>query len=137
MNRLFALLTLGSIIVPQTSFARPYVGTRETTCYRDEYREVYIPGTRNNPGYVRYDVERVEYQCRRALDTTNIGPWEPTPEYVPVGRQDNNSCIEGSLIGGILGGAAGAAASRGQDMAWAIPVGVVGGALVGCQVDGG
>ena len=50
---------------------------------------------------------------------------------------DDNSCIEGSVIGGILGGAGGAAASRGKDMAWAIPLGVVGGALVGCQVDGG
>ena len=50
---------------------------------------------------------------------------------------DDNSCIEGAIIGGILGGAGGAAASRGPDMAWAIPLGVVGGSLVGCQVDGG
>ena len=142
MKRLFALLTLGSIIVPQVAFARSphrgYVGTTETICWRDEYRETYIPGTRNRPGYVRIDVDRVEYPCRRRLDTTNIQPWNPNvPDYVPTGQVDDNSCVEGSVIGAILGGAAVAAGSRGPDMAWAIPLGVVGGGLVGCQIDGG
>ena len=50
---------------------------------------------------------------------------------------DNNSCLEGSILGGILGGGAGAAASRGDGRLWAIPLGIVGGAMVGCQVDGG
>jgi outer membrane lipoprotein SlyB len=52
-------------------------------------------------------------------------------------QTDDNSCIEGSILGGILGGGAGAAASRGDGRLWAIPLGIVGGALVGCQVDGG
>ena len=50
---------------------------------------------------------------------------------------DDNSCIEGSIIGGIAGGGLGAALSRGDGRWWAIPTGIVGGALVGCQVDGG
>ena len=142
MKRLFALLTLGSIIAPQVALARSphrgYVGTQETICWRDEYRETYVPGTRRSPGYVRVDVERIEYPCRRRLDTTNIRPWNPNePDYVPTGRVDDNSCVEGAIIGGILGGAAVAAGSRGPDMAWAIPLGVVGGGLVGCQIDGG
>jgi len=52
-------------------------------------------------------------------------------------QTDDNSCIEGSIIGGIAGGGLGAALSRGDGRWWAIPTGIVGGALVGCQVDGG
>jgi hypothetical protein len=50
---------------------------------------------------------------------------------------DDNSCIEGSILGGIAGGGLGAALSRGDGRWWAVPTGIVGGALVGCQVDGG
>ena len=138
MKTLISLLTLAGLVVPQAAMSRPYVGTVQTTCWRDEYRETYIRGTRSNPGYVRIDVERVEYPCRRALDTTNIRPYDPyEPEYIPTGSVDDNSCVEGAIIGGILGGAAVAAGSRGPDMAWAIPLGVVGGGVVGCQIDGG
>ena len=35
------------------------------------------------------------------------------------------------------GGGAGAAASRGDGRWWAIPLGIVGGSMLGCQVDGG
>ena len=52
-------------------------------------------------------------------------------------KTDDNSCIEGSIIGGIAGGGLGAALSRGDGRWWAIPTGIVGGALVGGQVDGG
>jgi len=52
-------------------------------------------------------------------------------------KVDDNSCIEGSILGGIAGGGAGAALSRGDGRIWAIPLGIVSGALVGCQVDGG
>jgi uncharacterized protein YcfJ len=54
-----------------------------------------------------------------------------------VGRHDDNSCIEGSILGGIAGGGLGAALSRKEGRLWAIPTGIVGGALLGCQVDGG
>ena len=50
---------------------------------------------------------------------------------------DDNSCIEGSILGGIAGAGLGAALSRGDGRWWAIPLGVVGGTMVGCQVDGG
>lgn len=131
-------MTLGSIIVPQASFARPYVGTQEMICYRDEYTETYIPGTRSSPGYVRIDVETVEYPCRRRLDTTNVRPYNPNePDYVPTGQVDDNSCIEGTIVGGVLGAALAGGMSESDSMIWSIPVGAVGGALVGCQLDGG
>ena len=46
-----------------------------------------------------------------------------------LGHADDNSCIEGSIIGGIAGGGAGAAMSRGDGRWWAIPLGVVGGSI--------
>lgn len=138
MKRTLALITLASVTLPTASLARPYVGTRETVCWTDEYTETYIPGTRNNPGYVRIDVERVEYPCRRALNTTNVRPYNPNePDYVPTGRVDDNSCVEGAVIGGALAAGALAAGTRGPDQIWAIPLGVIGGSLIGCQVDGG
>ena len=60
----------------------------------------------------------------------------PTPKK-PAQRTDDNSCIEGSVLGGIAGGGLGAALSKGDGRWWAIPSGIVGGALVGCQIDGG
>ena len=63
---------------------------------------------------------------------------QPQKNHKPVaGKTDDNSCIEGSILGGIAGGGLGAALSRGDGRWWAIPTGIVGGALVGCQVDGG
>ena len=147
MKRALALITLAAVTLPTAALARPwrphyarYAGVYEETCWRDEYRETYVPGNRNRRGYVRVDVERVKVPCRRApLNTNNIAPFDPhnPPNYHPTRPVDDNSCIEGSIIGGILGGAAVAAGSRGPDMAWAIPLGVVGGSLVGCQIDGG
>jgi len=51
--------------------------------------------------------------------------------------KDDNSCIEGAILGGLLGGGAGAAASRGDARWWAVPLGIAGGSMVGCQIDGG
>ena len=143
MKSIIALFTLGTLIAPQAALAtirghRPIIGTQQTTCWADEYTETYVPGTRNNPGYVRIDVERIEYPCRRGLDTTNVRPYNPnTPDYVPTGRVDDNSCVEGAVIGGALAAGALAAGTRGPDQIWAIPLGVIGGSLIGCQVDGG
>lgn len=63
---------------------------------------------------------------------------QPQKTHKPAaGKTDDNSCVEGSILGGIAGGGAGAALSRGDGRWWAIPLGIVGGAMVGCQIDGG
>ena len=137
MKTLITLLTLGALNAPLVAQARPYVGTIEQECYRQEYREVYHPGTRHQRGYIDYETVNVRVPCHEN-GAVNPYVWDETvPDYQPTGHVDDNSCIEGSLIGGVLGGAAGAAASQGDGRIWAIPLGVVGGALVGCQVDGG
>ena len=98
-------------------------------CFREQYREEYIPGNADRKGRVKSWTESVEVPCspRRSRPETR-------PMPAPV---DDNSCIEGSILGGLAGGAAGAALSQDEGMIYGIPLGIVGGALVGCQLDGG
>ena len=109
----------------------------EEFCYR--YKEQYVPGYYNKHGryvggYVKskkekvpcWSINRPSYPDRYEDPAPNVG-----------GGVDDNSCVEGAVLGGILGGGAGAAASRGDGRWWAIPLGIVGGSMLGCQVDGG
>ena len=105
--------------------------SRTTQCFRDEYREEYVPGTKDRPGYVRNWTEKVEIACASK-------PTPRTSTQVPQAVDvDNNSCVEGSVIGGLLGAGLGAALSRDEGRWVGIPTGAAAGALVGCQVDGG
>ena len=104
----------------------------ERTCYKDVYREEYIPGTRDNPGRIRRFTDTIEVPC----DTTGARP-SNTGVNDQSFNQDDNSCIEGAVIGGIAGGAAGGTLATQENWIWSIPTGIIGGALVGCQVDGG
>ena len=52
-------------------------------------------------------------------------------------KVDENSCKEGSIIGGLLGAGITMSATRGKDRWWAVPAGGTAGALIGCQIDGG
>ena len=105
-----------------------------TTCYREEYREEYVPGTEDDPGYVKSWKDRIEYPCSR----TRV---ERTPENTTRTRvyeeYDENDCSDGKIAGALLGGAAGAAMSRGDGRWWAIPIGAVVGSGIGCDIDGG
>ena len=109
----------------------------EEFCYK--YVEKYVPGYYNKHGryvggYVKsrkekvpcWSINRPSYPDRYEDPAPNVG-----------GGVDDNSCVEGAVLGGILGGGAGAAASRGDGRWWAIPLGIVGGSMVGCQIDGG
>jgi len=93
------------------------------SCTRNEYREEYVPGSKDSPGYVKSWNEVVEVPCNSSSSQQQ--------------NQDNNDCSEGSIAGGILGGGLATAISRGKDRWWAIPAGAVSGAMIGCQVDGG
>ena len=127
------LLLLTILLLPNNVFAQSRSGySRDVNCYKDVYREEYIPGTKERPGYVRRYTSKKQIPCGNRRRPRFIQPYNHSNNSV-----DDNSCIEGSILGGILGGGAGAIASRGDGRLWAIPLGVVGGALVGCQVDGG
>ena len=100
-------------------------------CYRSEYREEYIPGSEDNPGYVKSWKETIEYPC----NTPDVGSRRQVIERVR--KVDDNDCTDGKIAGAILGGAAGAALSRDEGRWWAIPLGVVTGSAIGCDIDGG
>ena len=121
--------------------------SHERTCFKSEYREEYIPGTEDNPGYVKSWKETVEVPC----ETTPTYNSDPNPNvgtrssssgtyrrHVTVYENvDTNDCSEGTVAGGLLGGGLAGFGSRGKDRWWAIPAGIVGGAMVGCAMDGG
>lgn len=126
---LIPLMLLTSLPVSAYDYSQPG-GTRQTSCFRRVYREEYVPGTRNRPGYVRSYTEKVKVPC-------NGRTHSPQPYHGHSGPVDDNSCIEGAVLGGIAGAALGAGLSRDEGNLIGIPLGIVGGAMVGCQIDGG
>ncbi len=54
-----------------------------------------------------------------------------------VVQGDTNSCASGTVLGALAGGAAGAGLASGNDLYWSIPLGMIGGSMVGCQLNGG
>jgi len=143
MKLLAALLLIGVTSAP--ALAGPATGSyrsrggyaEEEKCYRREYREEYVPGTMKNPGYVRSYKKKVRVPCEQPSFMPRKHRHHHYREAHPnVGRVDNNSCIEGTVAGGLLGGALGGVLSKKENWIWAIPTGMVGGAMVGCQIDG-
>ena len=129
---LAAALLLSSTPVVADEYQAGYSSSR--TCYRSEYREEYVPGTEDSPGYVRSWKETIELPCENN-SATIIRPRRTVVErHYEV---DDNDCTDGKIAGGILGGGLGAALSRGDGRWWAIPLGVVGGSMIGCDIDGG
>ena len=104
--------------------------SRTTKCFRDEYREEYVPGTKERPGYVRNWTEKVEIACSES-------PSQVSTQNSQTLDIDNNDCSQASIIGGLLGAGLGAALSRDNGRWVGVPVGAATGAIVGCQVDGG
>jgi len=139
MKLFAALLLIGVTSAPAFAGGPRHGGwVRERECYRREYRERYVPGTRWSSGYVQRYYKKVRIVCEGPRFIPQVSPDIRYEEEHPnVGRHDDNSCIEGSILGGIAGGGLGAALSRDAGRLWAIPLGIVGGAVAGCQVDGG
>mgnify|MGYP001166896026 CR=1 FL=1 len=133
MKRFLAiLLILNPVAAIADEYQPGYSSSR--TCYRSEYREEYIPGTEDDPGYVKSWKETIEYPC------TNNRATIIRPKRTVVERHyevDDNDCSEGTVAGGLLGGGIAAAISRGDGRWWAIPTGIVTGAMIGCDIDGG
>ena len=105
--------------------------TTSKTCYRETYREEYVPGTRKDPGFIRTYNELIEVPCRNDRYADPIIKRETVVEY------DDNDCTDGKVAGAVLGGGLGAAVSRGEGRWWAIPLGAVVGSKIGCDAAGG
>ena len=98
--------------------------TTSQTCWKSVYKEEYVPGTRENPGYVTSSNEYIEVPCEK-------------DKSISKQKVDNNDCTDCKIAGALLGGGAGAAMSRGDGRWWAIPLGAVVGSKIGCDIDGG
>ena len=98
--------------------------TTSQTCWKSVYKEEYVPGTRENPGYDTSSNEYIEVPCEK-------------DKSISKQKVDNNDCTDGKIAGALLGGGAGAAMSRGDGRWWAIPLGAVVGSKIGCDIDGG
>ena len=127
---------LASIIAltPASVLANEYQAGYSTasTCTRTEYREEYVPGTQRSPGYVKSWGDTIEVPCDDA----------PRASVAPVYRRevithDDNDCSDGSVIGALMGGGLAGYGSQGKGRWWAIPAGIIGGATIGCALDGG
>ena len=128
---LASLIALTPVSTLASEYQAGYSSSRN--CFKTEYREEYIPGNADNPGYVQSFHETVEVPCRSADHSLRNGGYtrKTTIEY------DNNDCTDGKIAGGLVGGGLGAALSRGDGRWWAIPLGAVLGSRIGCEVEGG
>ena len=128
-------LLLASLIslTPVTASADDVIQweTTSKTCYRETYREEYIPGTREDPGFIKTYNELIEVPCRNDRYADPIIKRETVVEY------DDNDCTDGKVAGAVLGGGLGAAISRDDGRWWAIPLGAVIGSKIGCDAAGG
>ena len=142
---LAALVAFGSV---SPALAGEYQAgySHERTCFRSEYREEYIPGTEDNPGYVKSWKETIEVPCEETptyrLDPTpDVGRSSTRPSYrrhdTVYEDVDTNDCSDGTVAGALLGGGLAGFGTRGKDRWWTIPTGIIGGAMLGCAVDGG
>ena len=129
---LAAALLLTSVPVTAGEYQAGYSSSK--SCYRSEYREEYVPGTEDAPGYVRSWKETIEFPCERNRATITSPTRTVVENHYEV---DDNDCTDGKIAGGILGGGLAAAISRGDGRWWAIPLGVVAGSKIGCDAAGG
>ena len=119
--------------VNDRSFQSGYSASR--TCFKTEYREEYVPGNLDNPGYVKSWNDTLEVPCRNRHVSSEPRPYR---RHVTVYEDvDTNDCSEGTVAGGLLGGGLAGFGSRGKDRWWAIPAGIIGGSMIGCAMDGG
>ena len=131
---LAALLALTPVSVLADEYQEGYSYSK--TCYRSEYREEYVPGTEDNPGYVRSWQETVEFPCDRTRVRRTSENTKRTRTYKEY-EVHSNDCSDGKIAGGLLGGGLAAAISRGDGRWWAIPLGAVLGSRIGCEIEGG
>ena len=116
--------------------------SNQRTCHKTEYREEYIPGTEDNPGYVKSWKDTIEVLCEDVSPDVGWRRHPSTPERPYYRRhvtvyEDTNDCSDGKIAGGLLGGGLGAAISQGDGRWWAIPLGAVVGSHIGCDLNGG
>jgi len=140
---LVALLLLSSVPVNAHDSQRGY--TTQRSCYKEIYKEEYVPGTRDSQGYVKSFTDKVEVPCsplakvhshhHRPVTTYNYSRtryYQPTTTYrVSRSNSSSSACRSSRATGGVLGGSLAAAVSKKDAWGWSIPLGAVIGLGVG------
>ncbi len=129
MKLILALLMALSQVAPGITGEYQPGYSSSKTCTRNEYREEYFPGTQSSPGYVKSWTETIDVPC-----DSSVSGRKSLPSHQVI---DNNDCSEGTILGSLLGAGIAGRISRGKDRWLAVPAGEVGGAMIGCQMDGG
>jgi len=129
---LLALMPTAALADHRHTYSQPGWSASQS-CVKKVYREEYVPGTVSNPGYVKQYYDEVKVPCERV--TYHTSP--PEHQNRTSDRPRNRNCTRGSILGGILGGGIAAGLSKPDAMVWSIPVGVVTGAIAGCEVENG
>ena len=93
---LAALLALTPVSVLADEYQEGYSYSK--TCYRSEYREEYVPGTEDNPGYVRSWQETVEFPCDRTRVRRTPENTTRTRTYNEYEVDDNDCTMARSLV---------------------------------------
>ena len=145
---LVALLLLSSIPVNAHQDQRRY--TAQHSCYKEIYREEYVPGSRSSQGYVKSFTDTIEVPCspvakvhrhyyhhQRYIPAYNYSRirtryYQPTTSYrVSRSNPSSSACRSSRATGGVLGGGLAAALSKKDSWGWTIPLGAVIGLGVG------
>ncbi len=131
------LILLSIFLSPSISLADQYQRgyTTQRNCYKNEYREEYVPGTKKSPGYVNSYTDTIEVPC--TLNSLNSVRSNNQRSHHKSYISDENllskrytttkrACIVGSATaGGILGGGLAALLSKKDAYGWSVPLGAV------------
>ena len=101
----------------------------ENTCFRYEYREYYVPGNSNSPGYVHSYKEKVSIPCINNVSNHYYLETERTTSN--ANYESVNKCTGSTVLGGLIGGAIAASLSTHDAYGWTIPLGALIGGGVG------
>ena len=94
---LASVIALTPVSAIANEYQEGYSLTR--TCTKTEYREEYVPGTMDSPGYVKSWTDTIEVPC----DGTTRVYREPVRVQEHVYHHDDNDCSDGSVIGALMG----------------------------------
>lgn len=121
---LFALLLISSVPVHAHEFQPGY--SRSQICSKTIYKEQYIPGTLENPGYVKSWKESVEVPCQKHAHLHHHHS-QPNQSYsISNSNNQNLRCNSArTTAGGLVGGGLAAALSKKNSYGWTIPLGAV------------
>tara|TARA_B100000965_G_scaffold59850_1_gene45911 strand:+ start:545 stop:994 length:450 start_codon:yes stop_codon:yes gene_type:complete len=129
---LAAAMLLTPIGVLADEYQRGY--TTQRSCFKEIYREEYVPGTRSSQGYVKSFSDTVEVPCSssighsvRSYNYHQRRHYRRSNNQVLVSRNHRSpSCSAGNATtGGLIGGGLAAALSKKDAYGWSVPLGAV------------